>query len=181
MPYQTLNDKKFLDAAGLTYFSRKLNDYPTNTVLEAVIDGIQDALDEKVDISQVGAPGGVASLNQLANVPFSQLPIAVDTTANWNSDITYIPPEGKIIIYIDRGTITKNNSTQFVPGIKIGDGLAYLIDLPYVGDDQIASVLAVLQAHIQDSTAHVTTADRTRWDNKLNYSITGENLILNRL
>ena len=46
MPAQ-INDKKFLDYNGLSYFSRKLNNYPTNDVIEAVIDGIQDALDEK--------------------------------------------------------------------------------------------------------------------------------------
>lgn len=46
MPVQ-INDKKFLDYNGLSYFSRKLNNYPTNDVIEAVIDGIQDALDEK--------------------------------------------------------------------------------------------------------------------------------------
>lgn len=44
--------KKFLDAAGLTYFSRKLNNYPTNDVIAAVIDGIQDALDEKLYIEE---------------------------------------------------------------------------------------------------------------------------------
>lgn len=47
MPYQVLNDKKFLDYNGLTYFSRKLNNYPTNDVIADVIDAIQDALAEK--------------------------------------------------------------------------------------------------------------------------------------
>lgn len=46
--YEAITEKKFLDAAGLTYFSRKLNNYPTNDVIEAVIDGVQDALDEKM-------------------------------------------------------------------------------------------------------------------------------------
>lgn len=43
--------KKFLDQNGLEYFAAKLNDYPTNEILGVVIDAIQDALDEKVDIS----------------------------------------------------------------------------------------------------------------------------------
>ena len=53
--YAATNAKKFLDAAGLTYFSRKLNNYPTNDVIAAVIDGVQDALDEKVDSVQYDA------------------------------------------------------------------------------------------------------------------------------
>lgn len=45
----TGNVKKFLDENGLRYFAQKLNDYPTNDVIAAVIEGVQDALDEKVD------------------------------------------------------------------------------------------------------------------------------------
>ncbi len=47
--------KKVLDADGLTYFARKLNNYPTNDVIAAVIDGVQDALDEKVNNDDIGA------------------------------------------------------------------------------------------------------------------------------
>ena len=77
MSFSTTNQKKFLDAAGLTYFSSKLNNYPTNDVIEAVIEGVQDALDEKVDISAIGSQNGVASLDATGKVPASQLP---DTT-----------------------------------------------------------------------------------------------------
>lgn len=55
MSFSTTNQKKFLDAAGLVYFSAKLNNYPTNDVIEAVINGVQDALDEKVDSVQYDA------------------------------------------------------------------------------------------------------------------------------
>lgn len=55
MSFSTTNQKKFLDAAGLAYFSSKLNNYPTNDVIEAVIEGVQDALDEKVDSVQYDA------------------------------------------------------------------------------------------------------------------------------
>ena len=41
--------KKFLDQVGLEYFASKLNDYPTNEVLGAVIDAISDELDNKYD------------------------------------------------------------------------------------------------------------------------------------
>lgn len=55
MSFAATSQKKFLDAAGLTYFSSKLNNYPTNDVIEAVINGVQDALDEKVDSVQYDA------------------------------------------------------------------------------------------------------------------------------
>ena len=177
----TITTKKFLDAAGLTYFSRKLNDYPNNNVLEAVIEGIQDALDEKVDSDKVGAANGVASLNSSGLVPLAELPIELGTTAELNSDITYIPARGQIIIYTDRGTITKNNQSQNVPGVKIGDGSAYLVDLPFVGDDQIQSVITTIQGHINEAEIHVSSSDREKWNNKLNYTLSGETLILNRL
>lgn len=176
-----ITQKKYLDAAGLTYFSRKLNDYPTNAILSAVIEGIQDALDEKLDSDKVGVANGAASLNVNGIVPMAELPIEYGTTAQLNSDIIYVPERGQIIIYSDHGTITKNNQTYNVPGIKIGDGSAYLVDLPFVGDDQIQTVLLALQTHINDTTVHVSLSDREKWNNKLNYDISGETLILNRL
>lgn len=54
--YAQVNAKKYLDAAGLTYLAQKLNNYPNNDVIAAVIDGVQDALDEKLDISSYNAP-----------------------------------------------------------------------------------------------------------------------------
>jgi len=72
--YSTIANKKYLDAAGLTYFAEKLNNYPTNDVIAAVIDGVQDALDEKVDTSKVGTANGVASLDSSGKVPAAQLP-----------------------------------------------------------------------------------------------------------
>ena len=49
---QAITPKKFLDANGLSYFAEKLNQYPTNEVIAAVIDGVQDALDEKLYIEE---------------------------------------------------------------------------------------------------------------------------------
>ena len=69
-----IETKKFLDANGLAYFARKLNNYPTNDVIATVVDGIQDALDEKVDNSRVGVANGVASLGSDGKVPSGQLP-----------------------------------------------------------------------------------------------------------
>ena len=155
--YAATNPKKFLDADGLAYFSRKLNNYPTNDVIEAVIYGIQDALDEKADRIRFG------------------------TTAEWRSRITDIPARGEIVIFTDRYTTTDENDNEVViPGIKVGNGNAYAIDLPFVGDDVVLAINARLAAHEQNTDIHTTLAEKTFWNNKLNYNLDQETLTLNR-
>lgn len=75
MAYATITPKKFLDADGLTYFSRKLNNYPTNDVIAAVIEGVQDALDEKLYVEEYAD----YSLFPLTGADKT---LYVDTTAN---------------------------------------------------------------------------------------------------
>ena len=96
--------------------------------------------------------------------------IYIDTAAHWLSHSTYIPNRNDILIWTER--------TNGIPGIKIGDGLAYNVDLPFVGDDYIE----MLNLHSSNTTVHITAAERTRWDNKLNCedTVIGETLILNR-
>ena len=101
--------------------------------------------------------------------------ILIDTTANWRNKTTYIPNLGDIVIYTDKATLADNTT---VPGIKIGDGRAYGIDLPFVGDD----ILEQLTAHIADSVKHITAAERVFWNDKLNCNdeVNEETLILHR-
>lgn len=58
-----------------------------------------------------------------------------DTTANWNAATGFIPMAGEIIIYTDyrKETTVENGQTvtKDVAGIKIGDGRAYVQDLPF--------------------------------------------------
>ena len=100
----------------------------------------------------------------------------VDTTENWQKRTSYIPERGEIIIYSDRNTLDGQN----YPGIKIGDGMAYVVDLPFVGQEIEATIFDVLNQHIEDMSVHVTDEEREFWNNKLNYSIDGERLIFNR-
>ena len=86
--YSTIGNKKYIDAAGLTYFAGKLNNYPTNDVIAAVIDGVQDALDEKVDTSKVGTANGVASLDSSGKVSTDQLP-AISAITNAEIDALF--------------------------------------------------------------------------------------------
>ena len=50
-----LTDKKYIDAAGLTYLMRKIMmKYPDNTAVQAIVDAIEEALDEKADVEDLG-------------------------------------------------------------------------------------------------------------------------------
>lgn len=107
-----------------------------------------------------------------------------DTTANWNAARGMIPLEGEVIVYNDYATITKivdgQERTIIVPAIKIGDGRAYVQDLPFVNDDLREQLLN----HINNPEIHVTMAEKLFWNNKLNVNdaseVVNEALIFNR-
>ena len=82
-----------------------------------------------------------------------------DTTANWNIQYDFIPMAGSIIIYSDYASVDGVN----VPNIKIGDGLAYLVDLPFVSDD----LRQIITSHISNNVMHVTAAEKDFWNNKV--------------
>ena len=105
-----------------------------------------------------------------------------DTTNNWNAKTGYVPDRNDIIIYSDHGQIDDGYGNMIdVPGIKIGDGNAYLIDLPFVGDDVRYQILTELRSHTGNSFIHVTPQEKEFWNNKLNCNVDNGNLILNRL
>ena len=87
-----------------------------------------------------------------------------DTTANWNADRDFIPPAGAIIIYSDYSQIDDTP----VPAMKIGDGLAYLIDLPFVSDD----IRYAIAAHVGNTSIHITSEERQYWNDKVACSVT---------
>lgn len=109
----------------------------------------------------------------------------IDTTANWANALGFIPLKGEIIVYSDYSQVDDGNGgTVSVPNFKVGDGLAYCVDLPFVSDDLRES----LSAHILDRTAHITDEERQFWNNKVRcymdtindeeeYLIDGETLI----
>ena len=108
--------------------------------------------------------------------------VYTDTTANWNAKLRYIPERGDIIIYSDRGQISDGYGESIkVPGVKIGDGNAYLIDLPFVGADVRYQILSELRTHTGNRLVHVTAEEKQFWNNKLNCTVNNGNLILNRL
>lgn len=106
--------------------------------------------------------------------------VITGTTADWDASVGYIPDLGVIVVYTDHQTKDVNGETVYVPGIKIGDGLAYVQDLPFV-DDVLSAALA---AHIADGTLHTSQEEKLAWNRKLNVDdnseVVNEALIFNR-
>ena len=73
------------------------------------------------------------------------------STATWNSKPKTLSKAGFIYIYSDY--------RDGKPAIKIGDGKAYLIDLPFTDDEIIE--------HINDTVIHITQEEREFWNDKV--------------
>ena len=112
-----------------------------------------------------------------------------DTTANWNAARGFVPMAGEVIIYTDYDSYQKEINgrikTILIPGIKIGDGGAYVQDLPFVDED----LRDMLMDHINNMDLPVTLGEKTFWNNKINVDdayeavhdeLIDEMLVLNR-
>lgn len=84
--------------------------------------------------------------------------IFVDTTANWNAQRDLIAKKDCIYVYTDYQVI---DGIEY-PALKVGDGMAYLIDLPFVMGSN-----AALNEHINDTDVHIQPGERQYWNNKV--------------
>lgn len=82
--------------------------------------------------------------------------VLYDTTANWNAKPQLKAAKGYLYVYSDWKTDLQGRK---IAGIKVGDGLAYLIDMPFT--DQIWA------DHADDIIRHITQAEREFWNNKV--------------
>lgn len=81
--------------------------------------------------------------------------ILYNTTAYWSAQTTLVSKEGYLYIYTDHQVKDGEN----IPGFKVGDGQAYVTDLPFI--DELYS------DHIADTVIHVTQLDKNSWNNKV--------------
>ena len=101
--------------------------------------------------------------------------------SEWDADRDIIAEKDTLYIYSDYKTIQKDGKQLLIPGLKIGDGVSYLIDIPFVNNLN-SEFEDLLLDHINNKVIHVSAYDREFWDNKLNLDLDlqDENLILNR-
>lgn len=116
------------------------------------------------------------SIGLAVPIPYGMATMQIGTMEYWAGHVCYVPKRGEIIVYSDRQEI----DGVYYPGIKIGDGSAYVVDLPFVGDDIARGILAALEAHTSNSDVHVRTGERDFWSNKIDCNLSGETLILKK-
>ena len=90
--------------------------------------------------------------------------VSVGTTEEWNSRPSLIGAKNVVYVYTDHET---DGDGQPIPGFKVGDGLAYLIDLPFNDD--------LMVTHINNQLIHVTEEERAFWNNKVSAYIDADN------
>lgn len=109
----------------------------------------------------------------------SRVQMKRDTTAHWTALRDFIPLAGEIIVYTDRFTEEDGESNIIChPGIKVGDGLAYLVDLPFIDDYQVSQLSSTLRDHINNTDIHTTALEKETWNQKISCSLDSETLIL---
>lgn len=82
--------------------------------------------------------------------------VIFDTTAGWSAQTSLVSKKDTLYVYTDHQTDAQGNK---VAGIKAGDGLAYVVDLPFTD--------AILTEHIADNVRHITQTERDFWNNKV--------------
>lgn len=86
--------------------------------------------------------------------------IITKTTSEWNSDPQYQTIKDIIYVYSDYAQDEQGND---IPGIKLGDGNAYLIDKPFLGTELKDALLE----HLENTVVHITQAERESWNHKI--------------
>lgn len=117
------------------------------------------------------------------NISLQQLGLRAvyyDTTAAWNSMPSMVGEEGAIYIYSDHQEIIDElGNKYYIPGIRIGDGKAYLIDLPFLSD----ALTEAFYDHITNTSIHISAEERDFWNNKVSSYLDAddhENLVLSK-
>ena len=81
--------------------------------------------------------------------------IYYDTSENWNKKSSLISEKGSLYIYSDKFS----SGDIPIPAIKVGDGNAYVIDLPFTSD--------ILTDHINNMVVHLSARDRWKLENSV--------------
>ena len=101
-----------------------------------------------------------ARISAINNALEGKASIQVKTTNEWKQYLDLISQSNTFYVYIDR-FIKEDEEGHIIkyPGIKVGDGSSYLVDLPFVDD--------LFYDHINNMDIHVTLAEKQFWNNKV--------------
>lgn len=105
------------------------------------------------------------------------------TEAEWDAQQALKSARGVIYIYSDHTKIVNpSGEITIIPAIKIGDGVSYLSDLPFIGggaspevEQELHAVETVVNQHVADDEAHVSEEDREEWGRKVSARMDEDN------
>ena len=119
----------------------------TNTKLYAPTTTVTQTLTEGTEIAQVNGTSLYAPSSKIIS----------HTTAEWESlGTTTVSESGVLYVYTD---YKQDESGKNIPGFKMGDGNAYVADLPFSS--------AMFDMHMNNTDIHITAAEREKWNNKV--------------
>ena len=148
-----------------------MTDILTIELVDEDVFGIDISSEDDFSIDLINDYSGTSNYNDLINKPSINgvelrgnktsedlgIPIIfVNTTEYWNSQPSLITVRNAVYIYTD---YEKDGDGDDVPGIKVGDGLGYLIDAPFTSDPYYD--------HIRNHFIHITPEEREFWNNKV--------------
>lgn len=111
----------------------------------------------KLKVSE-NSVGKKLSLNEALD--FTGTLLIYGDTERWSKLGNRISRSGRIYIYSDYTTDENNNP---VPGIKIGDGVTSVSDLPFASGWKVPR-----ENHFADNVRHITATERSYWNNSIN-------------
>lgn len=143
----------------------RLTDYK-GTTEEIVYEAIQDILTNQDGSLTFVLPDG----REITTDPLkSELPMYFGTTAEWAARTDLVSEQNAFYVWTDY----KEIDGQYIAGMKLGDGRAYVVDLPFMD--------AQFQSHASNTDIHVTSEEKAFWNAKNRGMVVGENLILTEL
>ena len=103
-----------------------------------------------------GTPSSPVPSEMLANIDIPKGSIVSGTVSYWQTHGNVISTKDVLYIYTDWKQDAEGKN---IPGIKVGDGLAYISDMPFTDE--------LWAAHVMDSLIHVSAEDRANWNSKI--------------
>ena len=87
---------------------------------------------------------------------YAELPYWYMSTAEWEEQPLMVSEPGALYIWSDWYQDEQGNN---IPGVKVGDGNAYVSHLPFQNEDFLS--------HILNTDIHVTAEEKAYWDDKV--------------
>lgn len=86
------------------------------------------------------------------------------TTEEWSTQTTMMSTKGALYVYTDH---LFDSHGDPIPGIKVGDGTSYVVDLPFTD-------LAAIE-HIANLDIHVSSTEREAWNSSVSVKVSTTN------